>query len=212
MERRQRRAATLVTLIAATLVLPGCGTLVDAALDQATEQVADEATAQADEFGVSAEDGAITIQGDQGSITLRGPADEPESATLDTGGGPPPTAAPDFFPDGFTPAPAELPEGLTIPVPDGGTIERGISLPEPGLVRLDAVVRYPASEWDRIVAFYGDFADGTGLTRAELDVDPGPVLVYLQESANTFIGVTIAPQGPDVVVHIEDAVTTGPSS
>jgi hypothetical protein len=184
----------LPAMMVSLLALPGCASVIDGAIDRA----GDEASGVV----VSAEDGAITIEGDRGSITLRGPTDQGVGAGPAGSAGV--DAGTDLFADGFV-APNRLPDGLTIPVADGGTIEAGGSITESDILRMDVVLAYPASEKERLVAFYEEvFDDRADVTRADLGDGPDAVVAFLGNRVDRFVGVTIAPRGRDVVVHIED--------
>ena len=54
--------------------------------------------------------------------------------------------------DGFGLSTASLPDGLTIPVPDGGSVT--LSVASDGMVA--AALTYPADQLDSVIAFYDD--------------------------------------------------------
>jgi len=81
----------------------------------------------------------------------------------------------------------DLPEGLTIPIPDGGNATQTGTDGS----YVFAALTYPTERYDEIVAFYNDWTDGTGeeWNRSESTLDMGEGLV--QRSAQWVSGPTL---------------------
>jgi hypothetical protein len=94
------------------------------------------------------EDMTINIQSEEGDVSMNVSGDgdnatiemESEDGSVSIGAG------------------GELPEGLMIPVPDGGDVTTSVEMEEGVMV----VVTYPEGDYDAIVSFYDDWTASSG--------------------------------------------------
>ena len=86
---------------------------------------------------------------------------------------------------------AELPDGLDIPVPDGGDVTTSVEVEEGVMV----VVTYPKGDYDAIVAFYDDWTAGSGddFDRQSMSLDTGGPdqrsTIWIGTGSETFVSV-----------------------
>lgn len=126
--RRGGTSSTVVFVLATLMLLTACGAVVERATEEALERAA-----------VPDESGDVTVDIENGggteSVTVEG-----GDSRLSVGSG------------------VDLPEGLTIPLPDGGNVTSSGSDGS----YVFAAALYPLEEFDQIVGFYADWTAGDG--------------------------------------------------
>jgi len=103
--------------------------------------------------------------------------------------------------DGGGGSSVDLPDGLEIPVPDGGEVTTVLD----DSSYLAVALNYPLDRYDDIVAFYDDYTEGTGeeWNRSESTNDMGDGLI--QRSAQWVLG-------PDLISASDCLTAEGGSS
>ena len=146
-----KRVYLMFTAIAAfALLMAACSSASDVVADNVTEQLI-EAGVEGDvdvDISGDGEDMSINVESEDGdfSIDVSGDGDdatiemETEDGSIVVGSG------------------AELPDGLEIPVPDGGDVMTSVAAEGMVLVSLT----YDLGRFDEIVAFYEDWTAGSG--------------------------------------------------
>jgi hypothetical protein len=141
----------ILTVIAAfALLVAACSSASDVVADNVTEQLIEAGVEGDVDVDVSGdgEDMSINVESEDGdfSIDVSGDGDdatiemETEDGSIVVGSG------------------AELPDGLEIPVPDGGDVMTSVAAEGMVLVSLT----YDLGRFDEIVAFYEDWTAGSG--------------------------------------------------
>lgn len=179
-----KRVYVLFTAIAAfALLVAACSSASDVVADNVTEQLI-EAGVEGDvdvDISGDGEDMSINIESEDGdvSIDVSGDGDdatiemESEDGSMTFGAG------------------SEMPESLTIPVPDGGDVTTSIEMEEGAMV----VVTYPNGDFDAIVAFYDDWTAGSGeeFDRHTMSLDTGGAdqrsTTWAGSGSDTFVSV-----------------------
>ena len=180
-----RKPANLmfVAIAAFALLVAACSSASDVVADNVTEQLIEAGLDGDVDVDVSGdgEDMTINIESEDGdvSIDVTGDGDdatvemESDDGTITFGAG------------------SEIPEGLTIPVPDGGDVTTSIEMEEGAMV----VVTYPKGDYDAIVAFYDDWTAGSGedFDRQTLSIDTGGPdqrsTTWIGTGSETFVSV-----------------------
>ena len=146
-----KRVYLMFTAIAAfALLMAACSSASDVVADNVTEQLI-EAGVEGDvdvDISGDGEDMSINVESEDGdfSIDVSGDGDdatiemETEDGSIVVGSG------------------AELPDGLEIPVPDGGDVMTSIEMEDGAMVSLT----YDQGRYDEIVAFYENWTAGSG--------------------------------------------------
>lgn len=119
----------IVAIAALTLLVAACSS----ASDEVSEQLAEKLIEASGD-----EDIDIDISEDGDDVTVNIETDDGESLSFGTG--------------------SKMPEGLEIPVPDGGDVTASGSQEDTVFVMLS----YDHDRYDEIVGFYKDWTDGTG--------------------------------------------------
>ncbi|NIA25462.1 MAG: hypothetical protein GWP04_07810 [Gammaproteobacteria bacterium] len=148
---------------AAVLVLTVAATGCGAAAEKVSEKVAEKAIEQAG-------GGSVDIQqsgsGDNAVIKV-----ESEEGTMIIGGG-------------------EIPESLTVPVPDGGEVTGSVSAPDAVTVS----IAYPKGDYDAIVEFYDDWTGSRDYEKNSFSTEDGDLKVrstmWFSNDGNTSITVS----------------------
>lgn len=179
-----KRVYLMFTAIAAfALLVAACSSASDVVADNVTEQLI-EAGVEGDvdvDISGDGEDMSINIESEDGdvSIDVSGDGDdatvemESEDGSMTIGAG------------------SEMPESLSIPVPDGGDVTMSIEMDEGAMV----VVTYPDGDFDAIVAFYDDWTAGSGeeFDRHTMSFDTGGPdqrsTTWASSGSDTFVSV-----------------------
>lgn len=119
-------------LVVLALVASACGAAADKISEQAAEQAAEELMEAAGNGDVS-----VDVSGNGDDQTIQVGTDE---GSVSIGAG------------------SEMPDAITIPVPDDGTIDQAVTSGDTALVS----VAYDPSRYDEIVAFYEDWVTKNG--------------------------------------------------
>jgi hypothetical protein len=162
-------------LLAVAILAASCG--------NAVENVAQNAAEQAIERGLEAEGGGtvdVNIDDDQGTISIE--SDDGDS-TISFGGG-------------------ELPESLTVPVPDGYQVlsSSETSGDQPFV---NASLEYPASAADDVVAFFDDYFESDDASvRQEASGDGMRIWTWASGDYSVSVSVTLADGEDSTLVGI----------
>ena len=141
-------------LIALVLAIAGCGG--QSAEEQVLEQLLEGGENGISDIDIDADTGEIniSIEGeDGGDVSISGSGEDDDFTMVVEGE------------DGevMTIGSGEIPEGLQVPVPDGGTILTTFSSGED----LMAMLEYPASQFDQLVSVYDGVLNGDEVQRTE---------------------------------------------
>jgi len=173
----------LVAVAAFALLIAACSSDSDVVAENLTEQLLESGLDGNVDVDVSGdgEDMTINIESEDGDISMNVSGDgddatiemESEDGSITMGAG------------------SEMPEGLTIPVPDGGDVTTSVEMEEGAMV----VVTYPGGDYDAIVAFYDDWTAGSGddFDRQSMSLDTGGPdqrsTMWMGSGTETFISV-----------------------
>jgi hypothetical protein len=138
--------ATTKMLMALVVVLALVASACGAAADKISEKVAEQATEKLVEASGGGDVNVdISGNGDDAGVKI-----ETEDGSMSFGAG------------------SEMPEGLTIPVPDGGTVQTAITTEDGAMVALN----YDQGRYDEIVGFYEDWTskNGSGWQKSTFDM------------------------------------------
>lgn len=130
MRSTKRMMIALVVVLA--LVAAACGAAADKISEEAAQQIAEKAIEQSGGGDVDVD---VSGEGDDATVKV-----ETEDGSMSFGSG------------------SEMPEGLEIPVPDGGTVQAAFS----GSDGIMASLYYDQGRYDEIIAFYEDWTANTG--------------------------------------------------
>lgn len=198
--------------VGALFVLPSCGALAEAAI----EQVAEEATG----VEIDEDDGTFSIENDDISISLD-TDDEGGSLNIESSDG---TIQVDASQDGtvnvttegfedeedqeltFT-TDADVPDGFPLPFPDRGTVESGSTF-DNGDTQLMAVsIRYEASKLEELISFYDDYFEGDEtVTRHDTDSGGERIVGYIMNPDGQLTAVSIIGDPSSTVLFLETTV------
>ena len=184
----------LVVVAAFALLVAACSSASDIVAENLTEQLIEAGADGNVDVDVSGdgEDMTINIESEDGDVSMNVSGDgddatiemESEDGSITIGAG------------------SEMPEGLTIPVPDGGDVTTSVEMEEGVMV----VVTYPKGDFDQIAAFYDDWTAGSGddFDKQTMSLDTGGPdqrsSMWIGNSSETFISV-----GDCFDVHAEES-------
>jgi hypothetical protein len=147
---RKPTTPLIIAVAVCTLLLTACSSASDVVSENLAEELIEAGADGNVDVDVSGdgEDMTINVESEDGnvSIDVSGDGDEAtiemesDDGTMTIGAG------------------AEMPEGLTVPVPDGGEVTTSVEIEDGVMV----VVTYDQGRYDEIVAFYDDWTDGSG--------------------------------------------------
>jgi len=161
--------STTKILIALLAVLALVATACGAAADKISEKAAEQATEKILEASGGG-DVNVDVSGDGEDATIKV---ETEDGSMSFGAG------------------TEMPDGLEIPVPDGGTVQTAISGTDGILVALF----YDQDRYDEIIAFYEDWTASTGddwqKQSLDMSTDEGKIrnTLWVQDSGDDAVTV-----------------------
>jgi hypothetical protein len=140
----------LVSIAALALLAAACSSASDTVAENLTEKLIESGVDGNVDVDVSGdgEDMTINIESEDGDVSMNVSGDgedatiqmESEDGSVSIGTG------------------SEMPEGLTIPVPDGGEVTTSVEMTEGVMV----VLTFQKGRYDEIVAFYDDWTAGSG--------------------------------------------------
>lgn len=173
----------LVAVAAFALLIAACSSASDVVAENLTEQLLESAADGNVDVDVSGdgEDMTINIESEDGDVSMNVTGDgddqtiemESEDGSITIGAG------------------SEMPEGLDIPVPDGGDVTTSVEMEEGAMV----VVTYPEGDYDAIVSFYDDWTAGSGddFDRQSMSLDTGGPdqrsTMWIGSGTETFVSV-----------------------
>ena len=173
----------LVAVAAFALLISACSSASDTVAENLTEKLIESGVDGNVDVDVSGdgEDMTINIESDDGDVSMNvsGEGDdatiemESEDGSVSIGAG------------------SEMPEGLTIPVPDGGDVTTSVEMEEGVMV----VLTYPEGDYDAIVSFYDDWTGGSGddFDKQSMSLDSDGVdqrsTMWIGSASETFISV-----------------------
>ena len=186
--------ASFIAVAAFALLISACSSASDTVAENLTEQLL-EAGADGNvdvEVSGDGEDMTINIESEDGDVSMNVSGDgddatiemESEDGSISIGAG------------------SEMPEGLTIPVPDGGDVTTSVEMEEGVMVGLT----YPKGDYDAIVAFYDDWTAGSGegFDKQTMSLDTGGPdqrsTMWIGTGSQTFVSV-----GDCFDVHAEES-------
>ncbi|MGI9595725.1 MAG: hypothetical protein ACR2QK_06175 [Acidimicrobiales bacterium] len=211
--------STLALAITALMVLPGCGAIAEAVLEEAAEEATgveienqdgvisiegDEVSLVVDTDDANG-NGRLTIESSDGSITIDGNA---EDGTVDVT-----TEGFDGEDDQqltFTTTEAEIPDGFPVPFPDGGIVESGSVFESGGSKLMHVGLQYPSSTVDGLIAYYDDYFAGDDSV-AKHDVSSGGerTVGFITNPRGQLTAVTVVDQSDGALLLIETTVELG---
>ena len=172
-----------VAIAAFALLAAACSSASDTVAENLTEQLIEAGADGEVDIDVSGdgEDMTINIESEDGDVSMNVTGDgdeqtiemESEDGSITIGAG------------------SEIPESLTIPVPDGGDVTTSVEMEEGVMV----VVTYPEGDYDAIVSFYDDWTAGTGedFDKQTMSLDTGGAdrrsTMWIGSSSETFVSV-----------------------
>ncbi|MDJ0664449.1 MAG: hypothetical protein QNJ75_07800 [Acidimicrobiia bacterium] len=158
-----KNSKLLVLLIALALAITACG---DSLEEQVVEQILESGDSDISDIDIDSDSGEIniSIEGeDGGEVSISGSGEDDDFSMVIEGE------------DGevMTIGSGEIPEGLQVPVPDGGKILTTFSSGEDIMVMLE----YPASQFDQLVSVYDAALDGDEVqrTNSTMSTDEGTI-------------------------------------
>jgi hypothetical protein len=185
---------SLIVVAAFALLISACSSASDTAAENLTEKLLESGVDGNVNVDVSGdgEDMTINIESEDGDVSMNVSGDgddatiemESEDGSVSIGAG------------------SEMPEGLTIPVPDGGDITTSVEMEQGVMV----AVTYPKGDYDAIVAFYDDWTAGSGddFDRQSMSLDTGGPdqrsTIWVGSTSETFVSV-----GDCFDVHAEES-------
>lgn len=177
----------------ALAVLPGCGAIAEAAL----EQVAEEATGVEIEQG----DGTVSFEGKDVSVVVDTDA---ETGTINlTSEGIEGEEDQELT---FT-ARAEVPTDFPVPFPDGGSVESGSTFESGDSKLMHVEVRYPGSDVNGLVSYYEDyFAGDRNMAKHDVSSDGERTVGFVTNPDGDLTAVTIVDQGTGALLYIQTTV------
>ena len=173
----------LIALAAFALLVSACSSASDVVAENLAEQLIEAGADGEVDVDVSGdgEDMTINIESEDGDVSMNVSGDgddatiemESEDGSITIGAG------------------SEMPEGLSIPVPDGGDVTTSVEMEEGVMV----VVTYPEGDYDAIVSFYDDWTAGSGddFDKQTMSLDTGGAdqrsTMWIGATTETFISV-----------------------
>jgi hypothetical protein len=155
----------MALLVVLALVASACGAAADKISEKAAEQAAEKLIEASGDGNVSVD---LSGDGDDASMKI-----ETEDGSMSFGAG------------------TEMPDGLTIPVPDGGTVQTAITADDAVMASL----YYDEGRYEEIVGFYESWTskDGSDWTKQSMDAstDDGTIrtTMWFQESEDAMVTV-----------------------
>ena len=144
----------LILLVALVLAVAGCGG--KSAEEQLLEQIIESGDSGISDIDIDADTGEvnISIEGeDGGDISISGSGDDDDfSMVIEGEGG-----------EVMTLGAGELPDGLLVPVPNGGKVLQTFTSGDD----ISAVLEYPASQFDQLAGVYDAAMSGNDMQRNE---------------------------------------------
>lgn len=180
---KQPTRVMLLAVAAFALFAAACSSASDTVAENLTEQLLESGVDGNVDVDVSGdgEDMTINIESEDGDVSMDVSGDgedatiqlESEDGAISIGAG------------------AEMPEGITIPVPDGGDVTTSVEMEEGVMV----VLTYPEGDYDAIVAFYDDWTAGSSedFDKQTMSLDTGGPdqrsTMWIGTDSETFISV-----------------------
>ena len=149
-----KNAKALVLLIALVLTVAACGG--QSAEEELLEQLLESGDSGISDIDIDSDTGEINISvegEDGGDVSISGSGDDDDFSMVIEGE------------DGevMTFGTGDLPEGLVVPVQDGGKIIHTLTSGED----ISAMLEYPGSEFDQLVSLYDGAISGEDVQRSE---------------------------------------------
>lgn len=209
------RIAGLVAAIGAVFVLPSCGAIVEAAVENVAEEAVGIEVEEGEDgsFSIEGEDISIQLDTDEegGTLSIEGPdgsvqVDASEDGTVNV-------TSEDFEGEEdqeFTlTSGADVPDGFPVPFPDGGVVETGSTWDTGETRNMTVSLRYEASRIDELVSFYDDFFDGKEtLTKWDTESSGQRTVGYAMNPDGRATAASISTQDDGVLVFLEANVAT----
>jgi len=168
-----RTMKTMVALLAVlALVASACGAAADKISEEAAQKAAEKLIEASSDGDVS-----VDISGDGDDATVKV---ETEDGSMSFGAG------------------SEMPEGLEIPVPDGGVVQTSFS----GSDGIMVSIAYDGDRYEEIVAFYDDWTAGSGDDWQKQTLD-------MSSDGETYRNTVWVVDGSDDVINVGDCTAVG---
>jgi hypothetical protein len=206
----------LLSGVLALAVLPGCGAIVESAVENAVEEAAGVEVEEGEDgsFSIEADDISIQLDTDEdgGTLSIDGPdgsveVDASEDGTVNV-------TSEDFEGEEdqelTITADAEVPDGFPLPFPDGGAVESG-STWDTGDRRLMTVsMRYEQAKLDELISFYDDYFEGQEtLTNWDTESSGQRTVGYSVNPDGQATAALISTDSNGVVLFLETTVLVG---
>jgi hypothetical protein len=206
----------LLSGVLALAVLPGCGAIVESAVENAVEEAAGVEVEEGEDgsFSIEADDISIQLDTDEdgGTLSIDGPdgsveVDASEDGTVNV-------TSEDFEGEEdqelTITADAEVPDGFPLPFPDGGVVESG-STWDTGDRRLMTVsMRYEQAKLDELISFYDDYFEGQEtLTNWDTESSGQRTVGYSVNPDGQATAALISTDSNGVVLFLETTVLVG---
>jgi hypothetical protein len=211
-----REHGTLIGLagaVGALLLLPSCGALAEAALEQAAEEATGiEVDEESGTLNIEGEDISISFEADDegGSLSIEGP-DGTVQVDADSADGSVNVTSEGFEGEedqelNFT-SDAEIPDGFPLPYPDGGTVESGSTFDTGDTKIMYVTMRYDGSRLDELISFYdGYFEDDDVMTKHDVESGSERTVGYVTNPDGQITGVSMTTQQGEVMLFLETTV------
>ena len=200
--------------VGALLLLPSCGAIAEAALEQAAEEATGIEVDEDDgSFSIESDDVSISFEADDegGSLSIESSDGGSVQVDADNEDGTVNVTSEGFEGEedaelNFT-SDADVPDGFPVPYPDGAAVESGSTFNSGDTTLMIVSLRYDGSRIDELISFYDDyFAGDEAMTKHDVQSGDERTVGYVTNPDGQITGVSMTTQQGEIMLHLETTV------